>query len=109
MRNESPSPNGRNGNGRFARGNAGGPGNPHGRRVAQLRSVLLGEVTDDDLRAVVRALIAQAKNGDRDAVRELLDRLFGRPAQADVLERLSALEASAEESTEEQPWVSKSD
>jgi hypothetical protein len=76
-----PSPNGANGrqaNGRFAPGNAGGPGNPHGRRVAQLRAVLLETVTDDDLRAVVQRLVGLAKSGHVPAIRELLDRLLGK-------------------------------
>ena len=50
----APSTNGHNGRGlagRFAKGNPGGPGNPHGARVAALRAVLLDTVTDADLRA----------------------------------------------------------
>ena len=77
-----PSPNGANGresNGRFAPGNAGGPGNPHAARVAAIRSLLLDSVTDDDLRQVVAKLVEMAKSGDMAAIRELFDRLFGRP------------------------------
>ncbi len=71
---------GRDAAGRFVRGNAGGPGNPHGGTVARLRSVLLDEVTDDDLRAVVRALVEAAKAGNIPAAREVLDRTLGRVA-----------------------------
>lgn len=77
-----PSANGSNGRGtggRFAAGNAGGPGNPHAARVAQLRATLLAAVTDDDIRAIVATLVAQAKGGDLAAIRELLDRLLGKP------------------------------
>ncbi len=80
----SPSPNGqsvtdhRTGNGRFARGNPGGPGNPHARRTGMLRSAMLEAVTEDDVRAVVRGLVDRAKAGDAVAVRELLDRVTGK-------------------------------
>jgi hypothetical protein len=78
----SPSPNGRNARGRFAKGNLGGPGNPYARRVADLRAALLESVTEQDIRAVARALVKRAKEGEVPAVRELLDRLLGRTADA---------------------------
>jgi hypothetical protein len=74
----SPSPNGRTASGRFAKGNPGGPGNPHSRRVSALREALLASVTAADIRAVARALVSKAKGGDVPAVRELLDRLLGK-------------------------------
>jgi len=52
----APSPNGGNGRnaaGRFVEGNVGGPGNPHAKEVARLRSAMLNAVTVDDLRAIV--------------------------------------------------------
>ena len=52
-------PDGRDARGRFAKGNAGGPGNPHARKVAQLRSALLRAVSAGDLRAVVKKLVDQ--------------------------------------------------
>lgn len=78
--------NGRDAGGRFAIGNAGGPGNPHAKRVAELRTMLLDAVTDDDLRAIIRALVARARDGDLAAIRELLDRIIGRPAQQVTVE-----------------------
>ena len=62
-----PSPNGEKGrdrNGRFARGNKGGPGNPFARRVGRLRSQLLNLVTEADLREVARKLVEQARTGN---------------------------------------------
>jgi len=73
-----PSPNGRTPRGQFAKGNPGGPGNPYARRTAALRSALLDAVTEADIRAVARALVKRAKDGEVPAVRELLDRLLGR-------------------------------
>ena len=92
---ESPSPNGPNGRaakGRFAPGNPGGPGNPHARHVAKLRAAMLKAVKPADLREVVNALLAAAKNGDVAAAKELFARLLGPPVELDLLERLDVLE-----------------
>ncbi len=68
--------------GRFVRGNAGGPGNPFARRVAQLRGTLCETVTEDDIQAVARALIERAKQGDVAAARLLFSYTIGQPAPA---------------------------
>src|SRR5215510_9972878 len=64
----SPSQNaaggGRDAKGRFAAGNAGGPGNPFARWTAELRREFLAEATGEDLRALCRALLERAKAGD---------------------------------------------
>ena len=76
----SPSTNGSNGRGsggRFAKGNAGGPGNPHARKVAQLRSTLLRAISSGDLRAVVKKLLDQAKAGDVQAAKLVIERCLG--------------------------------
>src|SRR5258708_2822640 len=46
-----PAGDGRDGSGRFAKGNKGGPGNPFARRVGRLRSALLEVVTEEKLKA----------------------------------------------------------
>lgn len=74
----SPTRNGRTALGQFAKGNAGGPGNPHGKRVAALREALIAAVTEADIKAVAKALVARAKAGEVAAARELLDRLIGK-------------------------------
>jgi len=83
--------------GRFARGNPGGPGNPHLREVARLRRALLDGVTEADIREVVAVLLDKAKAGHLPAVRELLDRVVGKATDADLADRLEQLEAMAEE------------
>ena len=91
----TPSPNGDNGRderGRFTAGNSGGPGNPHAAQVGRLRSALLNAVTEDDMRDVVLALVARAKNGDVKAARALFDRVLGKPIEADLIARIEALE-----------------
>jgi len=89
--NDSPSTNGSNGrkpNGRFAAGNKGGPGNPHARRIAEFRSIILAETAAEDIRIIWRMLLERAKRGHYDClpyVREVLDRLLGKgwPAPTD--------------------------
>jgi hypothetical protein len=68
--------------GRFAKGNAGGPGNPFARQVAALRSALLASVTDEDLEAVARELVRQARDGNVAAAKLLLSYTLGKPAPA---------------------------
>ncbi len=85
--------NGRDDRGRFVAGCAGGPGNPHSRRVNQLRSALLDAVDEADIREIAAALVADARGGDVQAAREILRRVLGPPVAVDILERLEALEA----------------
>jgi hypothetical protein len=80
-----PSPSGdtgRNAQGRFTKGNPGGPGNPFARRTAQLRSVLCQTVTEEDIAEIARKLIAQAKAGDVAAARLVLAYSIGQPTPA---------------------------
>jgi hypothetical protein len=81
----SPSPNGKSGRdpkGRFLTGNPGGPGNPLAKSASQLRSMLLTAVSADDVRAIVKKLVEQARAGEPWAIKELLDRMLGRPQPA---------------------------
>ena len=100
---EQPSPNGANGTGsgmgggrqaggRFGTGNPGGPGNPHARQVAALRSALLDAVTPADMSAIVAKLVTDAKAGSVASAREVLERTLGKPQEADLLERIARLE-----------------
>ncbi len=95
-----PTPNGDNGRddrGRFTTGNAGGPGNPYAQQVGRLRSALMSAVTEDDIKVIIEALVKKAKKGDITAARVLFDRLLGKPLEADILERIEALEATVNE------------
>ncbi len=83
---QAPSSDGSNGEGRdaqgrFAKGWKGGTGNPHAKRVAALRSALLGAVSPEDLRVIVEKLIEKAKAGDLLATKELFDRILGKSTQ----------------------------
>ena len=97
MTNNQPSPNGPNGrrpDGKFAPGWKGGPGNPFAKRVGRLRAALLKAVSPADMRAIVKALVAQAKAGDVASAREVIERCLGKPIESDLLERLEAIEAA---------------
>ena len=73
---------GREANGRFAKGNFGGPGNPHAAKVASWRRALAETVTLEDIREIVTALVRKAKQGELSAIKELLDRTLGKPLTA---------------------------
>jgi hypothetical protein len=82
MMNSAPSTNGQNGRdagGRFTRGNAGGPGNPHARRVARLRSVMLKSVDGAAIQRIMAALIRRAEDGDVPAAALILNYTVGKP------------------------------
>ncbi len=80
---EDAAPRGRDGHGRFAKGNRISRGNPLARRVARLRAALVRAVTPEDIAAVVAALVEKARSGDVAAARELLDRTLGKPDALD--------------------------
>lgn len=95
-----PSPTedcGRSKNGQFAPGNQISKGNPHHKKVAQLRAALLDAVSKKDLQAIIKKLISKAKGGDAISAREVLDRTLGKPAQAELLQRIETLENFLEE------------
>ena len=74
--------NGRGKDGRFAPGNKAAKGNPHFKRMAELRGILLNAVTDSDLEEVAQTLIGQAKAGDIDSIKELFNRVLGKVIEA---------------------------
>jgi hypothetical protein len=87
--------NGRGPNGRFGAGNRFATGNPRHRQTAELRAALFAAVSSKDIEAVVATLVEKARSGDVVAIRELLDRVLGKPSQTDLLQRVEALEEKA--------------
>ena len=84
----------RDNRGRFVPGCKPGPGRPKKKyRAVELRKALLAAVTDGDIEAIIKGLVAKAKAGDITAAREVLNRIFGPPVEIDLLERLEELEA----------------
>jgi hypothetical protein len=94
-----PKPNGPNDgrgeDGRFLPGNPRGPGNPYPRQVAALRNSILQAVTPKDIEEIIKAQIAQAKQGDTVAAKFILERVLGRPQVIDLA--LVAMKARIEE------------
>jgi pyruvate-formate lyase-activating enzyme len=80
----TPSTNGRTPRGQFAKGNPGGPGNPHAKRVAEFREAIMDAVSTADLKAVAKALVRRAKEGDIAAARELFDRVLGKSPPIEI-------------------------
>lgn len=77
-----PSANGRDEQGRFAKGNLGGPGNPFARQMAALRQALLDAVTPEDIREIAQSLVAKAREGNLPAARLVLAYAIGKPGPA---------------------------
>ena len=70
----------REANGRFAKGNKGGPGNPFARQIAALRQTLLNRATPKDFEEIADELIKKAKTGDVAAIKLLFQYTLGKPA-----------------------------
>src|ERR1700678_3628850 len=72
---------GRDSQGRFAKGNRGGPGNPHARRCAHLKQLLQSATSDEDVLEVLAVLKRLALGGDVQAIKLFLAYQIGTPAE----------------------------
>lgn len=68
--------------GRFAVGNAGGPGRPKGRRESELRHAANEALTPVVVKSVLRKVAVKALEGNLHAARIVLERALGRPEEA---------------------------
>src|SRR5262245_17049261 len=73
------SPLARDGRGRFAPGNAGGPGNPNAREMARLRALMRECTPDDVFTALFGRLVGLALKGHYPALKLALEYLCGKP------------------------------
>jgi hypothetical protein len=73
---------GRDAQGRFAKGNPGGPGNPFARKSAALRQALVDAVSEDDIRDIAIVLLLLARRGDLAAAKLLFSYVIGKPQPA---------------------------
>ncbi len=87
---ETASTTGHAPDGRFAKGNPGGPGNPFARRVAALRSALIQSVQAEDLIAIAKTLIEKARQGDTAAAKLVYQYVLGKPAETVNPDRVDA-------------------
>jgi hypothetical protein len=88
-------PEQREANGRFAKGNHGGPGNPYARQVAQMRLRALDSVSGDDVEAILAKMVELARAGDVPAARLVLQYTLGRPVPSAHPDRLDRDEVEA--------------
>jgi hypothetical protein len=65
--------------GRFLPGNPGGPGHPHARKPWKI--ALETAVTPEEITTALRKLYEVAMTGDVAAIRELFDRVIGKPTK----------------------------
>ena len=75
--------------GQWRKGHSGCYG-AHKTKVMKLRQVLYKSVTAKDMRIICKKLIENAKEGDLPSIRELLDRLFGKPTQEIISQNINA-------------------
>lgn len=68
--------------GRFRLGTRGGPGSPRNAQMARLRAVVLDVVTVHEMFDLSRRLLAQAKAGDVNAARLVLEYALGKPRKS---------------------------
>jgi hypothetical protein len=85
---EKPAMDGRTAKGTFAPGNQFARGNPNARRMAALRSALLGCLTEERMKALGEKLYAAAVEGDWIAAKLLLVYAVGKPGGAVDADRL---------------------
>ena len=72
-------------------------GNKARRSVATLGSAMVVAVTPDAMRLIIQKFVQTAQEGNPGAMREVLDRFLGKPVEADLVERLDALESALHE------------
>lgn len=71
----------RGADGRFVKGNPGGPGRPPKEREEKYYEILLNTVTFADWKEIIQKAAAQAKKGDATARKWLSDYIVGAPVQ----------------------------
>lgn len=74
--------NGRDKKGRFGEGNTYAKGNPVNSALHHFRKLVLTQTKDSDIKAVWAKLVQKAKNGEPWAIREMFDRVMGKPQQS---------------------------
>jgi hypothetical protein len=72
---------GRDEQGRFTKGNKGGPGNPFAGSVAKLRKAALAVISEDDMQSVFRVLLLRAQGGHLPAMKLLFAYTIGLPVK----------------------------
>ena len=79
---DKESPNSRGASGQFAKGNAGGPGNPHARACAKMLQAFRDNITEEEMLQICRMLFVKAVGGDVSAAKIILSYKIGKPLPA---------------------------
>ena len=79
---EQPSPKDRDVGGKFTKGNAGGPGNPHARACAKMLEVFRNAISEQEMVELCRMLYLKAVGGDIGAAKIILSYKIGKPLPA---------------------------
>lgn len=87
-------PKSRNGRGQFASGNAGGPGRPPGYRSRIAWA--LDQIAEKDCTEILETLIDQAKAGDIQAMKFILDRYWPAPKTRIVRFEIPAINSTSD-------------
>ena len=82
--------------GRFAKGNPGGPGRPRLKTETAYLKAMVDAVSEDDWQAIVRRAVCDAKDGDHQARTWLANYLLGKPdTSAPALKKVADNEAKS--------------
>ncbi len=73
---------GRTPQGQFAKGNAGGPGNPHARHCARMLEIFRNAISEEHFIRVVLKLLEKAEAGDTSAAKIIVTYVVGKPLPA---------------------------
>ena len=68
--------------GKFTKGNAGGPGNPHARSCARMLEMFRNAISEDEMFQLCRMLFMKAVGGDISAAKIILSYKIGKPLPA---------------------------
>ena len=79
---EQQAPKDRDEGGKFTKGNAGGPGNPHARACAKMLEVFRNSFSEDEMLQICRMLYVKAVSGDISAAKIILSYKIGKPLPA---------------------------
>jgi hypothetical protein len=90
--NDTATAGGRDGSGRFAAGNKGGPGNPFARQTAAARKAIADAVTPEQLAAIAAVMVKKALEGDVAAAKLVFGYAAGKPTPAADPDTLDAHE-----------------
>jgi hypothetical protein len=78
----TPAPDsGRDRNGRFTKGNRGGPGNPQARQVAELRGAVIQSATKEGVLEIAEKLRQLAAEGNVPAIKLYFSYVIGKPSE----------------------------